>query len=78
MIDSVVIVFFKKNYTEIRVNGNDFFLFFKNYFWHQNIKIIQNIMIFFYFLKIIFDIKTSQRSKTYKTYWIFLKKIKIF
>ncbi|KAI9383342.1 hypothetical protein POPTR_013G068250v4 [Populus trichocarpa] len=25
-------------------------------------------MIFFYFLKIIFDISTSKRSKTYKPY----------
>jgi hypothetical protein len=32
---------------------------------------------FFYFLKIIFDISTSKRSKTYKPYLILIKK-KIF
>jgi len=36
-------------------------------------------MIFFYFLKIIFDISTSKRSKTYKPYLILVKKkIKFF
>jgi len=30
---------------------------------------------FFYFLKIIFDISTSKRSKTYKPYSILIKKI---
>jgi len=30
--------------------------------------------MFFYFLKIIFDINTSKRSKTYKTYEILAKK----
>jgi hypothetical protein len=29
---------------------------------------------FFYFLKIIFDISTSKRSKTYKSYSILIKK----
>jgi len=33
--------------------------------------------MFFYFLKIIFDINTSKQFKTYKPYYI-LKKIKIF
>jgi hypothetical protein len=33
---------------------------------------------FFYFFKIIFDIITSKRSKTYKTYQILGKKIKFF
>jgi len=33
----------------------------------------------FYFLKIIFDISTSKRSKTYKPYFILVKKkIQIF
>ncbi|KAL9345689.1 hypothetical protein Peur_060542 [Populus x canadensis] len=31
-------------------------------------------MMFFYFLKIIFDISTSKRSKTYKPYSILVKK----
>jgi len=31
-------------------------------------------MMFFYFLKIIFDINTSKRSKTYKPYSILVKK----
>jgi len=31
-------------------------------------------MMFFYFLKIIFDISTSKRSKTYKPYLILVKK----
>jgi len=31
-------------------------------------------MIFFYFLKIIFDISTSKRFKTYKPYLILVKK----
>jgi hypothetical protein len=31
---------------------------------------------FFYFLKIIFDISTSKRSKTYKSYLILVKKKK--
>jgi len=37
-------------------------------------------MMFFYFLKIIFDISTSKRSKTYKPYSILVKKknFKIF
>jgi hypothetical protein len=36
-------------------------------------------MMFFYFLKIIFDISTSKRSKTYKPYLILVKKkIQIF
>jgi stalled ribosome rescue protein Dom34 len=36
-------------------------------------------MVFFYFLKIIFDISTSKRSKTYKPYSILVKKkFKIF
>jgi hypothetical protein len=34
-------------------------------------------MMFFYFLKIIFDISTSKRSKTYKLYSILVKKKKI-
>jgi len=34
-------------------------------------------MMFFYFLKIIFDISTSKRSKKYKTYSILAKKNKI-
>jgi len=33
-------------------------------------------MIFFYFLKIIFDISTSKRFKTYKPYSILAKKKK--
>ncbi|KAL9334760.1 hypothetical protein Peur_071941 [Populus x canadensis] len=37
-------------------------------------------MMFFYFLKIIFDISTSKRSKTYKPYSILVKRknFKIF
>jgi len=36
-------------------------------------------MIFFYFLKIIFDISTSKQFKTYKSYSILVKKkFKIF
>jgi len=36
-------------------------------------------MMFFHFLKIIFDINTSKRSKTYKPYSILVKKkFKIF
>ncbi|KAL9359679.1 hypothetical protein Peur_047802 [Populus x canadensis] len=31
-------------------------------------------MMFFHFLKIIFDISTSKRSKTYKPYSILVKK----
>ncbi|KAL9339047.1 hypothetical protein Peur_068062 [Populus x canadensis] len=31
-------------------------------------------MMFFHFLKIIFDISTSKRSKTYKSYSILVKK----
>jgi len=34
-------------------------------------------MMFFYFLKIIFDISTSKQSKKYKPYLILTKKIKI-
>jgi len=36
------------------------------------------LIIFFYFLKIIFDISTSKRSKTYKQYSILIKKIQNF
>jgi hypothetical protein len=32
------------------------------------------LMMFFHFLKIIFDISTSKRSKTYKSYQILVKK----
>jgi hypothetical protein len=35
-------------------------------------------MMFFYFLKIIFDISTLKQFKTYKSYLILIKKIKIF
>ena len=35
-------------------------------------------MIFFYFLKIIFNISTSKRSKKYKPHSILIKKIKKF
>jgi len=35
------------------------------------------LMIFFYFLKIIFDISTSKRSKKYKPRLILTKKEKI-
>jgi len=31
-------------------------------------------MMFFYFLKIIFNISTSKQSKTYKSYLILIKK----
>jgi len=34
-------------------------------------------MMFFYFLKIIFDISTSKRSKKYKPYSILAKKKKL-
>jgi len=33
------------------MHANDFFLFFKNYFWHQHIKTIQNIQIILNFSK---------------------------
>ena len=36
------------------------------------------LMMFFHFLKIIFDISTSKRSKTYKLYSILTKKKSIF
>jgi hypothetical protein len=34
-----------------KMHANNIFLFFKNYFWHQHIKTIQNISFIFNFNK---------------------------
>jgi hypothetical protein len=34
-----------------KMHANDVFLFFKNHFWHQHIKMIQNIQIILNFTK---------------------------
>jgi hypothetical protein len=35
----------------VKMHVNDIFLFFKNYFWHQYIKTIQNVQIILNFNK---------------------------
>jgi hypothetical protein len=42
LFDSVVVVAFQITF-RVKIYVNDVFLFFKNYFWHQHIKTIQNI-----------------------------------
>ena len=43
--DSVVVIAFQIIFF-VEIHINDVFLFFKNYFWHQHIKTIQNILNF--------------------------------
>jgi hypothetical protein len=50
MVDSVVMIAFQLIfYTDM--HSIDVFLFFKNYFWYQHIKTIQNIQIILNFNK---------------------------
>jgi hypothetical protein len=39
-----------------KMHANDVFLFFKNHFWHQHIKMIQNVQIILNFTKKKFKI----------------------
>jgi hypothetical protein len=45
MFGSVVTIAFQITF-RAEIHANDIFLFFKNYFWHQHIKTIQNILNF--------------------------------
>jgi len=80
----VAVAFQSVFYLEMHQN-NIYFLFFKNYFWYQRIKMIwkhkkyinlkQRKKIFFYFLKIIFDTSASKWfEKTQKIYQFEAKK----
>jgi hypothetical protein len=51
---SVITVTFQINFY-IKIYVNNIFLFFKNYFWHQHIKTIQNIQIILNFNKKILN-----------------------
>jgi len=68
MFDSVVAVVFQITF-RVEMYANDVFLFFKNYFWYQHIKTIQNIQIILNFNKnkILNFLKTwfAPRSKTH-------------
>jgi hypothetical protein len=50
VFDSVVAGAFQITF-RAKMHANNIFLFFKNYFWHQYIKIIQNIQIILNFSK---------------------------
>jgi len=50
MLNSVAAVVFQITFCA-EMHANDIFLFFKNYFWHQHIKTIQNIQIILNFNK---------------------------
>jgi len=52
----------------VKIHANDVFLFFKNYFWHQHIKTIQNIQTILNFSKkknsIFLGTQPQPRSQT--------------
>jgi hypothetical protein len=50
VFDSVVTSAFQINF-RTKMHVNDVFSFFKNYFWHQYIKTIQNIQTILNFIK---------------------------
>jgi hypothetical protein len=50
MLNSVAAVVFQITFCA-EMHANDIFLFFKNYFWHQHIKTIQNIQTILNFSK---------------------------
>jgi hypothetical protein len=64
-----------------KMHVNDVFLFFKNYFWHQHIKTIQNIQIIFNFNKKQKFLKflETQPQPRFQTYvWMPLDHDKLF
>ena len=50
LVNKVVVVIFQIIF-RIEMHANNIFLFFKNYFWHQHIKTIQNIQVILNFNK---------------------------
>jgi len=64
MFGSVVVVAFQITF-RVEMHVNDIFLFFKNYFWHQHIKTIQNILNFNKKIILNFlETRVAPRSKT--------------
>jgi GR25 family glycosyltransferase involved in LPS biosynthesis len=62
MLGSVVAVVFQIIYC-VEMHVNDVFLFFKNYFWYQHIKTIQNIQTILNFNKKKFKIFWEHDTK---------------
>jgi hypothetical protein len=60
LFDSVVTGAFQITF-RVKIHTNNIFLFFKNYFWHQHIKTIQNVQTILNFRKKKFQIFWERR-----------------